>query len=304
VHGPLGGYLFDPPSHSFRPVIGSPGGAYLGEAVLSGVEFGSAAPTAAHGIAVIDGLAVVVSRLSAGGSAVIPLDRDSDLVPDSVAWSRDGSVAVLYSRGDAWIQVVRGLPNNAAAEAVLRVPGAEALSSVAVDRDGGRIAIGSTGSSPAVHELANGTELVALPQLGRPSALTFGLGSNSLYVLDAQARRVAVLQGQSAAGEWPIEALEDPILIGVVRNAANQETVYVAGGRDRALAVYDPLAREPIALSRLPAAPSNLLRLSNSVLLLGMRTKDGEPLWSVSGREDPKVRFIPALPQHAGGTSQ
>lgn len=298
--GPLTGFVFDLPAKSFRPVIGSPGGAYLGRPIAGGFDFGSAAPASQHGIALVDGSCVAVSRLGAREPIIAPVIRDSDSVPDAVAWSRDGAVAVLYSRRDAWIQVIKGLPASASAGPLMQIPGAEFLSAVAVDEHGARIAIAVGGATPAVYEFTNASGLVPLFAAGHPSDVAFG---KSLYVLDAVARRITAIREDQSTEDWPIVSLQDPIAIGVARDS-NQDALYVAGRQDRMLLVYDPQVRAAAAAVPLPVAPTALLRLSGSVFVLGPRASDAEPLWSVAGPHYPAITFIPVPPVANGELAQ
>src|SRR5579863_7254062 len=112
LNGPLQGYLFDAPSGSFRVVRGFPGAASLGPALAKGLDYGSVAPLKNYAIAFEKGRVKFVSGF---GTAHVTVSSIAAISPkaEAVAWSGDGSAAVIYSRTGNWIQLLTGFPATA-----------------------------------------------------------------------------------------------------------------------------------------------------------------------------------------------
>src|SRR2546421_2984166 len=97
LSGPIEGFTFDAPTGSFRAVIGLPGSASLGPAILSGFGSGSVAPQKDYGLAFSEDQALFVSGLHSTSPSTSPLSS-AMAGQEGVVWSADGSLAVLFSR--------------------------------------------------------------------------------------------------------------------------------------------------------------------------------------------------------------
>src|SRR5258708_26235395 len=110
MSGPIEGFSFDAPTGSFRAVIGLPGSASFGPAILDGFSGGTVAPQKNYGLAFKDDKCAIVSGL---GSAHASSSLLSGAIaqPDGAVWSGDGSQAILFSRAGNWIQTLADIPH-------------------------------------------------------------------------------------------------------------------------------------------------------------------------------------------------
>lgn len=297
IHGPVETFTFDAPTASLRPVLGTLGSASLGPALLSGLDYASVAPRHNHAIAFRGGRGVVVSGLGSAQMSITDLP-DSIPAPDSVAWSRDGSLAILYSRAGNWIRVLAGLPGSPSpgpeiSEATLR----GALSAVATDSRGSRIAVAVVGENAGVYEVTASEGLAPLLSVENPTALAFSVDGAALYVLDRKSAQLFELQmSDLSSRSWPVERLQDPFAVSCSQDDTGRLVVYVAAHQDNLLRVYDASTYEVIADVSLSVQPTALDPLGVRSYLLRPRVASDDPLWSFTNASRPMVYFVPATP--------
>ena len=273
--GPVEGYTFDVPARSLRAVIGSLGSASLGPALVRGLDYGSVAPRQDYALAFEGGRCRLVSglRFSQASTVEIP---GSFPVPDGIVWSGNGSVAVLYSRTNHWIQTLRGLPDAVQAGPWLSLsPLAGRLSAVATDFKGEHTAIAVTGDTSGVFQLAGDLSFVPLLQFSNPAALAFSDDGSTLYALDDAGALSELNMADLTSQAWPSSGLENAFFVKPARDAAQRSVVYVAGGSDRLLVVYDRSSREIIARVPLNSEPTTIETFGRNSFLLGPRATDG-----------------------------
>jgi hypothetical protein len=302
LSGPIEGFTFDDPTGSFRAVIGFPGSASLGPAILSGFGYGSVAPQRDYGLAFSDGRSSFVSGLSSAGPATSPLAAVVDR-PEDVAWSGDGSFAVLFSRSGNWIQTLAGLPNSpaAAASTDLSYLGGP-LSAISVDATGKRIAVGIAGDSGGVYLITNGGSPVSVLAVSNPIALAFSGDDSALYVLDGSALQLSALQlADLTTQTLSFDGLADPVGIKPARDAANRAVLYVAGGKDSLLRTYDLSNFQILTDTPLDFPPSEIEEFGRNSFLLSPRSTGSSPLWLFTSVPQQAVYFVPAAPAAAGG---
>lgn len=299
VSGPTEGFTFDPPTRSIRAVIGSLGSAWLGPAVVNDLDFASVAPRQAYGIAFRRGQFLLVSQLGSGQSSVTTLPG-SLLAPDGVVWSDDGSVAVLYSQAENWIQAFTGFPTSINPGPVVSIsPLGGTLSAIATDLHGQHIAVGVTGDRAGVYEITSGQGF--FPLLNNPNlvGLTFSEDGGTLYALDGTANQVFELSVSGvnlvSIQSWPL-GTQDAIAIKAARNASNLGVLYVAGRGDRLLLAFDRSTHQQLTSIPLSVSPTAIQPLGSASFLLGTRNSNAEPLWSFINGSQPMVYFVPATP--------
>jgi hypothetical protein len=287
LQGPVEGFLFDPPTRSLRAVTGSLGSALLGEALLKGLDYGSVGPHRNYAIAFHDGACVLVTGLDSGQVSMTTIS-ESFPVPDAMAWSGDGSVAVAYSRTRNWIRTIKGLPHDPQAGYSFEI---ESLSSVAVDFHGRQVAIGVGGERAGVYRMGDGMPLLSG---SRPISLAFAENDRILFALEEETRQLSVLDITNfTVDHWPVETLENPYAVRSARDASHREIVYVAGREDRALLVLDAASGQVLDNISLSAPPTAIEPLGRYSFLLGSRTSDRHPVWSFSNLARPALLFIP-----------
>jgi hypothetical protein len=301
LSGPVEGFIYDAPTRSLRAVDGFPGSATFGPAILSDLDFGSVAPYKNYAIAFQSGHALFVSGL---GSAHVSTSPIPDIFgpPEGAVWSSDGSVAVLYSRSGNWIQKLAGLPKMPRANPNLNLSALDgSLSAVAVDTNGKQIAIGMRGAKGQVYLDGSNQNFIPLVKIKNPISLSFSEDGSDLYALDGAALKLsAVTISDWSSQLLPLTELRDPFAILAGHDAANRPVVFVAGGKDRLVGVYNPASREMEAAVRLGFPPTVLQDLGRNSFVIGSRMKSEDPLWLFTTAPRPAAYFVPAAAASKG----
>ena len=295
LSGPVIGFTFDGPTLAIRAVNGLPGSATLGAAVLNEIEFGSPAPSRTYGVMFKKEQAFLISGL---GSSHVSTQHIPGIfgTPDGAIWSADGSHVALFSRSEHWIQTLSGLPAspNAAAHQDLAHLGG-LLCDVAMNSSGGQVAIAMCGRQGGVYLSAGGQQFTPLAGMENPIALAFSVDGASLYVLDAGARKLAVIQlSDSSVHELTLPELAAPFAIRAGQDASKQPVVYVQSRSDRVLGIYNVSAKKMEETIRLTFAPTGFQALGSTTFVIAARVRASDPLWLFSTQPRPAVYFVPA----------
>jgi hypothetical protein len=302
LSGPIEGLTFDDPTGSFRAVIGFPGSASLGPAILSGFDRGFVAPQKDYGIAFSQGQTLLVSGLSSTGPLTSAPLATADR-PEDVAWSTDGSLAILFSRSGNWIQTLGGLPNSPAAGAATDLSYlGDSLSAIAVDTTGKQVAVGIAGNSAGVYLISSGGAPTSVLAGSKPIALAFSGDGSALYVLDGITLELTAVQlADLTAQVFSFDGLGDPIGIKPARDGADRAVLYVAGQKDCLLRTYDMSTFQILMDTPLDFSPSEIKDFGRNSFLLAPRSTDSSPLWLFTSAPQQAVYFVPAAPAAMGG---
>ena len=304
VSGPTEGFIFDLPTNSLRAIVGFLGSASLGPAILPKLDYASVAPRKNYAIAFQDGRCLVVSGLDSEHVTTTALPGAFS-VPESVAWSGDGSVAVLYSRTGNWVRTISDLPSspNAASFLDLSSQGGT-LSTVVADLHGEHVVFGITGDNAGVFQIASDQSLLPLVSVSKPISLAFTDDGRKLYIINGDSVQLSEFNlTDFTSRTWRLNELEDPIAVRLARDAAQRQVIYVAGRRDQALLVYDSSTHEVVGRVSLTFQPSGIEILGRDSYLLRPRASFDDPLWSFRNSAQPMVYFVPATPLIAGEDS-
>ena len=228
--GPLQGLTFDSPSGSLRSVVGSYGSAVLGPALLRGLDFASVAPQRTRAIACEQGQCFLVDGLGTDTIARTAIGDQLD-TPDGAAWSTDGTVAAIYSRSGQWVRVLRFAGESGVQQGIAAFG---TLTDVEISPEG-RVLFATSGDPSGVFEIQSAGNIVPVLSAAHPVALVSG--GTTLYILDGSLVRTLGADGQTAS--WSLDGVENPVSLQTGRDASGRNVVYVAGGTDRTLFVYD-----------------------------------------------------------------
>ena len=289
--GPVEGLAFDPPTGSIRQVIGSLGSSRLGPPLISLLDFASVAPGQSYAIAVRAGQPFLVAGLGSGSASLTALPG-ANPKPEGVAWSGDGSAAVLYSLSGGWIQMFTGLPaalNSAAAVSVAPLGGT--LTAVATDSSGQTAVVGIAGTNAGVYSF-DGSNFSLLLPVSQPAALAISGGT--LFVLDASTNEVSQISLSSSASQSWVLGADNTIALWPAVNAAGRNVLYVVTGSNPVLEVYDSASMQMIGSVPLSFDPTGITPLGTSSFVLRPRSVAGDPLWAFADRGQPAVYFVPA----------
>lgn len=304
--GPLEGFVFDAPTQSFRSISGALGAASLGSVLLSGFDFGTVAPRQNYAIAYQGGQCLLVSGLDSAqpSSSII---SDSCTLPEGIAWSGDGTVAVLYSRTGNWLQVVTGLPTQAVVNTPISVtPLGGSLSAVTSDLQGARLFIAVTGNSAGVYQVQSDQSLVPVLPVAQPLALAISDARQVLYALEGAGNQIYEMSLTDLSFQsWALTGLQNPVAIMPAGDAMRQPVLYVAGSSDQLLVAYDVANHAASASIPLDFSPLMVESLGAHSFVLRNRVSNTDPLWSFADTsEPPSVYFIPATPLTTAGGLQ
>jgi hypothetical protein len=307
--GPVEAFAFDLPTRSVRPVLGFPGSSSFGPAIVESLEFGSVAPAQNY--------AIVLHGLEWQLALHLDLTRPSYQAltgitgrPDGIAWSQDGSLAILYSLAGNWIQTLSGLPSQPAAGPQTSVsPLGGALTAVASDATGKQIAVAvnqGTGAAPNAGQSAGvflfqaATQtFVPLLALGNPVALAFSSDNASVLAVDSSARQLSVINVASRSSQnVSLAGLADPFAVSSTPVTSGSQTtsqmIYVASRSDQILREFDLASQQVIADLPLNFVPTGLNEFGRKSFLVASRARAADPLW-LFVNAPPAIFFVPAL---------
>jgi hypothetical protein len=284
VTGPVQGIVFDGPSGTLRQIQGSFGSASLGPALLSGLEFASMSLSngtlqQAAGVACS---ALQCSFVQAGMQQSPITDQIG--IPEAAAWSADGTVVAIYSRSGQWI---RTFTNGEGGPQLSISSLAGDLVTVAVSPDGKHTVFALAGEHPGVFEVTAAGAFVPLVGSQHPVALAYSSNGDTLYVLDGQ--QISEVHSNGLVSNWPVDAVQNPAAIYAVSSI-----VYVAGGGDHALFIYDSTKHTLIEQIPLSFAPSQIQPIGAGSFLLTSRASKDDLLWSFTAGRG--AFFVPVTP--------
>jgi hypothetical protein len=308
--GPVEAITFDQPTRSVRAVIGFPGAASFGPALLDNLDLASVAPGQSYGLLFRGGICQFVTGL---GTAKVSSTAISGVTahPEGLVWAANGSAAILYSRAGNWVQVLTGLPSTPSAEAVVEVPAADgSLVAVAADPAGKQIVVATAGASGGVFELSNG-QLSALVSTPDPLSLAFSNDAQTLFALDgAKVEVLAVNIASRGFQVLPLDGIANPVAIATALDSENRQLLYVAGGTDRLLRIIDVASEQTVTDVALHFQPACIVPFGGGSFVLAYREQSSSPLWLFASTPQPAAYFVPAVQLHqpdrrssvAGGT--
>jgi len=289
--GPISGFTFDPATQSIRAVIGTLGSASLGPSLAGTLDFASIAPRQNYAVAVRRGQTVLLSALGIAPAQVTVLSEAS--VPDGVAWSDDGSVAVLYSRLSNWIQICTGLPASVSVGPQVSVPTGQ-LAVVATDAHGQRVVVGVGGDQAGIYQVQSGESFSLLLQISAPVSLAFSPDASTLYALDQATNQISQINLSNFAVQTLSAGAADAIAIRAAVDNSGDNVLYVAGRSSQILLVVDPDTLQTIATATLSFTPAMIAPLGANGFLLAQRSNVHNLLWTFAATAQPSIYFVPA----------
>jgi WD40 repeat protein len=294
--GPVEAYTFDAPTRSLRAVIGFSGAASFGPTLRDSLDFASVAPHQSYAIGFQRGECLLISGLGSSPLSTRALTGVEEQ-PEGVAWSGDGSLAVLYSRTGNWLQTLSGLPG--APFVGTRVDGSSlggALISVAANSQGKQIAVGVSGDAGAVYYSSDGQTFTSLKSATMPIALSFSSDGLTLYALDSSVPHVvAVNLDNHGYQSIPLQGLANPVAIQAVEDSQNHQLLYIAAGSDRLVRILDVASQQIVTDVPLSFQPTSLDQFGSGSFVVAWRSQAANPLWLFSSTPQPGPYFVPAI---------
>lgn len=297
--GPVEAFTYDAPTRSIRAVIGFPGAASFGPALIDNVDFASIAPLQTYGIVVEGDAYLSVSGLNSKISST----RLSGVAanPEAVVWSQNESVAILYSRSHGWFQTISGFPSAPAVGPQIDVSSIGDLASIGVDAGGNNIIAGVTGNNSGLYQ-ASGNQFTSLISMSNPISLSFSSDGKTVYALDAATDEIAAVSlGGQGFQTFPLTGMNNPVAIQALEDSQGRQVLYIAGGTDRLLRVFDITTQQTLSETALPFQPTTIGQLGSTSFVLAPRTESINPLWLFANNPQPGAYFVPAVQLHPAG---
>jgi hypothetical protein len=216
--------------------------------------------------------------------------------PEGVIWSRNGSLAILFSRAGGWFQTIAGFPGAPAAGALVDVASlGGTFTALAVDAPGQQIAVAISGGHGAVYRAAGG-QFTPLAYMAKPVSLSFSSDGKSLYALDAATLEVTATNlGGSGFQTLALAGITNPIAIRAFQDSQNRQLLYVAGGSDRLLRILDVQSQQVLTDVPLLFQPTGLDPFGSSSFIVASRSQAANPLWLFASTPQPGAYFVPAI---------
>jgi hypothetical protein len=290
--GPIGGFVFSGASKTVRPLMGLPGGSHLASPVLNQVESASIAPggkwafiTRARRSAFVSGLAVLTPAEASVDGLIDAVDR--------IAWSRDGSFAVLYSSSGNLLQRVRFSGNPPVADAPVDVSSWGQVTTLAIDPAGQQIAAGFAASG--LYLFAAGQSPALLLSMANPQAAAFDGTGQWLYAIDPDNQRIVQFQSGSAFSVFASLAQPNGSALQPAGLAVSGDGRYLLlpDATTQAVLVYEIISASLANTIPLSFAPSRFEALSAGPVFLLNGNKRNEWLLVLDASQTPTVYFVP-----------
>jgi hypothetical protein len=293
VQGPVAGTVFT--SQTVRPLLGAPGAAITGPALMTGVLWASIAPGGNWGLMSQRGRSARVYALSGAAPSQVATEGLIDGI-DQVAWSRNGSYALAYSSKSAQMQRLRFSGSAASADAPVSLSSFGGVTTLAIDPSGRQMAFGASGTG--LYLVQVGQSPVLLTAMAQPAAAAFDGTGAVLYAINLETRRIV----EFISGSGPIDfaplpesgaGAEAPNPIGLAVSGDSRYLLF-ADAASRSICVYDRTSQDLVNTIPLDFTPSRLEALSATpaFLLNGDRSK--EWLMILDAATSPRVYFVPA----------
>jgi hypothetical protein len=274
VGGPVAGFVFDQKTQAVRPMLGLPGAAYLGDAILGGLNAAAIAPDGSSALAVREGQLFLLTGLKSGEISAKAVENAIGGA-DRFAWSADSSAVAVYASASGRAQVIKA---GAAGEPVdlSGLPGA--VTALVLD-----------GSGKLLAGVAGGIYLDGrlLASAAYPAALS--VAGRDLFFVDQE--RDQVWQVLDYAGQ-PAAAVFAAGIAGPAGVQVYDGRVFVAGSKG--LDVFDLASRALVAHIDLEFTPTQMASFGEKALWLLNAPTGDEPLYVLSAAGAPAVYFVPA----------
>jgi hypothetical protein len=299
IRGPLSGVVFHRASRSLRPILGVPGGAYLGTPIVQDIDVAFIAPDGNCAFVTREFRSILICGLVEGHPTDTPIPNMIEDV-DSVAWSRKGGSAALCSTGRMLLQVIHlrgsGEPAETGGIVDLSPLGAKP-STLAINDDGRQVVVGVDGG---LYRISDDGSITWAAPIDRPAGAVFGFAGNTVYVLDQLAHEIRVVDaggGVTAIALADVNAPDDdpkPVGLAVADDGGK---VWVALAKRPAVRAYDTVTRQLESEEAMDTAPSAVQRITSGVLyLLNSAESAGAPFLVLRTGDPAAVLFVPDAP--------
>lgn len=279
VGGILSGAVFDKATKSVRAIVGVPGAAYLGGAILGGAENASVAPGGRRILLVKEDQLVLVT-LTGGGAVETSLGAWSGSF-DKVAWT-DAAVAVA---GAGSVKLFTFAGDGAATAPLAAFD--NAVRALAIDADGNGVLAAT--AAGVFHITGGEAQLIA--SLGDPTALAIS-GANA-YAADRARAEIVRIANYATAPE--VQRLAGDVGEGVgLAVSADNKLLLVADAAGSRIQTIALASGEIVEQAALDFKPERVESMGAGLYRLDGRAQQQDPVEVASLTQGLRVFFIPA----------
>jgi len=288
VGGPVSGYVFDVASHLLRPLLGTPGAAIVGQAVVLPFTAASVAvsPKLDLAVALADDGSPHLLRLAGGAASEIVYNSALGHAAQAV-FSPSGSAVALV--GGSTAEIVTGLPDAPQMAGTVDL-GAARFHSLALSDDGAWLLTAGPGTVRAVGTAGGVRTLMS----GVRTALAvFAPGSHQAAILAGGDVGLALVRDVAGTGTPETLASSDAVLAAPagLSFSADGRSVLVAAGNGR-IAGFD-VAGGMRGTWSCDCTVTGLTRMGG---VFRLNELGGDPLWLLNPESATAgIVFVPAL---------
>jgi len=296
-HGPIRGFVYSRISKTVRPLFGVPGATYIGASLLTGADFASIAPSGKWAVITQDGQTSCLRGLSDLAPTATAPDGLINAA-DSVRWTPDGTIALLYSSAANQLQRVRFSDTAATADAPVDLSSWGQVSALAIDSAGQQVAFGVAGSG--LYLFRTGQSPALLSSMAKPVAAAFDGTGRRLYAVDLDQSQIMEFDSGSNGVVFASLVQADGSVITPMGTAISGDDRYLvlADSAAQAVRVYEMSSGNLTNTIPLDFSPSRFEALSAGTFLLN-GDNGSEWLLVLDARQAPNVSFVPASPESA-----
>lgn len=284
------GIVFDAGTGAIRAILGVPGGASLGPALASGLEWASIAPSGKLALGFADSRVFLFRRaadLSLNGMVL----EEGCGAPSKAAWSTDSDSVVVYWREAGRLMVWDDLREEPRATELEPLEGVSAL---AIASEGAPVVVGA---AAGVYSVEAGEAPRLLVPVVVAGAISFARGGSDLFIADLAGKQVVeIVDFRGAATVVPLAGpdggLSEPVGLAV---SADGRRLFVADKAEQCIRVIDLESRAPLSRISLEFTPEQLDPLpGGAIFMLKSGAAGGDPFQVFADTPEPAVFFIPA----------
>jgi hypothetical protein len=295
LRGPVIGFVYDK-TVGIQPILGIPGAATLGPAVLDrdGFESVTLAPDRDYALAVLarGRQVAIVRNLSTVPSAAV---LDVPAGPARIAFSPTGDAAAFYYSDTARAEVLTGLPGSPTLAWNFDLAGLQSgLAALAVNDGGGALLVAAAGE-PAPIWLASPEEGQRFLYAASASpSLTFLFRSEDVAIADASTGDVVLVRDPKGEARiarigGPAEGISQPVAIAATRD---NRRIFVANAAPAGVVSLELSGDEPFRLA-CSCAPTTLERIAGGSVFRVSEPGNG-PIWLLdTASSTPRIVFVP-----------
>jgi hypothetical protein len=292
LQGPVSGYVYRAEAGTVLPLVGVPGAAHIGPPVFKGVQFASVGPDGKWALVTKRGHSFLATGLI-GAAPVESAPSGMIHNVDRVAWSRDGSFALLYSSSANLLQRVQ-LSGTPSADSPLDLSGWGAVTTMALEPAGQQIALGIAGTG--LYRFNAGSAPALASKMPHPMWAAFDGSGNNLYVVDADQQQVWRFGSDSSASALASLTQAGGATVNPVGMAVSSDgsSLLLADSGARAVRVYDTGTGALANTIALDFTPSRFEALSSAPSFLLNGDNLNEWLLILNAQQSPGISFVPA----------